>query len=168
MHLVNLVIKHKSMVILGHEDDRDNSENFNLHLHDYKALGLKLSSLQSMYFAAFLSYKPEHMFLENSDDDLEIVLRAMSKEIAPLGDFTVLIEDDKFKYLTSEKLGKLGRAGVAGLTKSELGRGNPLKASIELPLQPASAGCPRDRRVGRLSRELLQHPVGVPPRGRPP
>ena len=34
----------------------------------------------------------------------------MSKEIAPLSDFTMFIENDKFKYLTSEKLGKLGRA----------------------------------------------------------
>ncbi len=120
MYLVNLVIKHKNMVILGHEDDRDNSENCNLHLHDYTALGLKLRSLQSMYFSAFLSYKPEHMLFEKSDDDLEIALRAMSKEIEPLSDFTVLIEDDKFKYLTSEKMGKLGRAGIADLTKSEL------------------------------------------------
>jgi hypothetical protein len=32
----------------------------------------------------------------------------------------VFIEDDKFKYLASEKLGKLGRAGVADLSKSEL------------------------------------------------
>lgn len=71
MHVANLVIKHRNMVILGHEDDRDNSENYNLHLHDYTALGLKLRSLQSMYFSAFLSYKPEHMLLEQSDDDLE-------------------------------------------------------------------------------------------------
>jgi hypothetical protein len=32
MHLVNLVIRHKNMVIVGHEDDRDDSENCNLHL----------------------------------------------------------------------------------------------------------------------------------------
>lgn len=120
LYLVNLVIKHKNMVILGHEDDRDNSENCNLHLHDYAALGLKIRSLQSMYFSVILSYKPEHMLLEESDDDLEIALRAMSKEIAPLSDFTVFIEDDKFKYLTREKLGKLGWARVADLTKSEL------------------------------------------------
>ena len=121
MSLVNLVIKHKSTVILGHEDDRPNTEDYNLHLHDYTALGLKLKSIQSIYFSTFLSYKPERMFLEESDDDLEIALRSMSKEVAPLTNFTVFIEDNKFnEYLRTEKLGKLERAGIANLSKAEL------------------------------------------------
>ncbi|WP_122781429.1 hypothetical protein [Burkholderia pseudomallei] len=121
MHLVNLVIKQGDTVILGHEDDRPNTENYNLHLHDYTALGLRLKSLQSMYFSTFLSYKPEWMMLKESDDDLEIALRAMSKEVAPLAEFAVVIADDKFeKYLKTAKLGKLMKAGLADLTKAQL------------------------------------------------
>lgn len=121
MSLVNLAIKHKNFVILEHEDDRPNTEDYNLHLHDYTALGLNLKSIQSSYFSTFLAYKIERMFLEESDDDLEIALRSMSNEAAPLADFTVLIEEAKFsKYLRTEKLGKLERAGVAELTKAEL------------------------------------------------
>jgi hypothetical protein len=121
MHLVNLAIKQGNTVILGHEDDRPNTENHNLHLHDYTALGLRLKSLQSMYFSLFLSYKPEWMLMEESDDDLEIALRAMSEAVAPLTEFTVVIADDKFeKYLKTAKLGKLKKAGVADLTKAEL------------------------------------------------
>jgi hypothetical protein len=121
MGLANLVIKHKNTVILGHEDDRPNTEDYNLHLDDYTSLGLKLKSIQSSYFSTFLAYKIEQMFLEESDDDLEIALRSMSNEVAPLADFTVLIEEDKFtKYLRTEKIGKLKRAGVAGLSKAEL------------------------------------------------
>lgn len=121
MHLVNLVIKQGNTVILGHEDDRPNTENHNLHLHDYVALGLQLRSLQSMYFSTFLSYKPEWMLMEESDDDLEIALRAMSQAVAPLTEFTVVIEDNKFeKYLKTAKLGKLKKAGLAGKTKREL------------------------------------------------
>jgi hypothetical protein len=120
--LVNLTIKHRTSVILGHEDDRPNTEDRNLHCHDYTALGLKLKSLQSMYFDTFLSYKPERMLLEKTDDDLEIALRSMSQEVAPLTDFTILIEDNKFdNYLKTEKQGKLKRAGIAELTKTELG-----------------------------------------------
>jgi len=111
--LVNLVIKHGKTVILGHEDDRPNSENYNLHLHDYTALGLKLKSFQSIYFDTFLAYKPERMVLEETDDDLEIALRSMSKEVAPLIDFTVFIESNKFdNYLKTAKLGKLKRAAL--------------------------------------------------------
>jgi len=121
MSLVNLVIKHKNTVILGHEDDRPNTEDYNLHLHDYTTLGLKLMSIQSVYFGNFLSYKIERMLLEESDDDLEIALRSMSKDVAPLTDFTVLIENDKFnKYLRTKKYGKLEKAGIADLTKAEL------------------------------------------------
>lgn len=123
LHLLNLAIKHGNVVILGHEDDRDNREDHNLQLHDYTALGLRIKSLQGMYFSAFLSYKPERMLLESTDDDLDIALRAMSSEVAPLQDFSVLIEDDKFeKYLKTTKLGKLENAGLAQLTKAELER----------------------------------------------
>ncbi|MCW0375127.1 hypothetical protein [Xanthomonas sacchari] len=121
MCLANLTIKKGDTVILGHEDDRPNTENHNLHLHDYTALGLRLKSLQSMYFNTFLSYKPEQKFLQESDDDLEIALRSMSEEVAPLADFVVAIGSDKFdKYLRTAKLGKLRRAGLDGLTKVEL------------------------------------------------
>jgi hypothetical protein len=121
MHLVNLAIKHAGIVILGHEDDRDNRENCNLQLHDYTALGLQIRSLQEIYFSAFLSYKPERMLLQDSDDDLEMALRAMSDAVTPLSEFTVVIEDDKFdKYLRTKKLGKLQNAGLAQLTKTEL------------------------------------------------
>lgn len=121
LSLVNLVIKHKNTVILGHEDDRPNSENHNLHLHDYTALGLEIKSIQSMYFNTFLAYKIERMFLKDSDDDLEIALVSMSQEAALLADFTVLIDDDRFdNYLKTTKLGKLKRAGIADLTKAEL------------------------------------------------
>lgn len=120
MHLMNFGIRHKNIMILGHEDDRPNTENHNLHMHDYTALGLKILSVQLMYFGIFLSYKPEQMLLKDSDDDLEIAVRSMSKEVAQFSDFTVVIEDKKFEYLTTEKDGKLALAGLTHLTKAEL------------------------------------------------
>ncbi|MBU9391521.1 hypothetical protein KTE71_28930 [Burkholderia multivorans] len=123
MGLANLGIKHKDMVILGHEDDRDNSENCNLHLHDYEASAFKVRSLQSMYFHTFLSYKPEQILLEETDDDLEIAIRAMSQTVAPLelGKLSVVIDEDKFeKYLKTHKLGKLTNAGLHELSRADL------------------------------------------------
>lgn len=120
MYLMNFGIRHKNIMILGHEDDRPNTENCNLHLHDYTALGLKIRSIQLMYFGIFLAYKPEQMLLQETDDDLEIAVRAMSKEVAHFGDFNVYIEDAKFTYLTTAKDGKLALAGLDTLTKPEL------------------------------------------------
>ena len=121
LNLMNYVIKHGSTVIMGHEDDRPNTQDFNLHQHDYVKQGFRLRSIQSIYFGTFLSYKPERLLLDVTDDDLEIAVRAMSPAVAPLAEFTVLIEDAKFeKYLQTTKLGKLQKAGLAELTKAEL------------------------------------------------
>lgn len=121
MNLMNLVIKQGSTVIMGHEDDRPNTQDHNLHMHDYVAQGFHLKSIQSMYFNTFLAYKPEHMLLDESDDDLEISVRAMSPVVAPLTEFAVVIDDAKFqKYLHTVKLGKLQKAGLAELTKAGL------------------------------------------------
>ncbi len=121
LNLMNYVIKHGDTVIMGHEDDRPNTQDFNLHQHDYVKQGFRLRSLQSIYFGTFLSYKPERLLLDVTDDDLEIAVRAMSPAVAPLAEFTVLIEDAKFhKYLQITKLGKLQKAGLAELTKAEL------------------------------------------------
>lgn len=121
LNLMNYVIKHGGTVIMGHEDDRPNTQDFNIHHHDYVKQGFRLSSLQSIYFGTFLSYKPERLLLDVTDDDLEIAVRAMSPAVAPLAEFTVFIEDAKFdKYLQTTKLGKLQKAGLAELTKAEL------------------------------------------------
>lgn len=121
MSLMNLVIKQGNTIITGHEDDRPNTQDHNLHLHDYVAQGFRLKSIQSIYFSTFLAYKPEHMLLIESDDDLEIAVRAISPIVAPLNEFDVLIEDAKFQqYLHTVKLGKLQNAGLAELTKAEL------------------------------------------------
>ncbi|MFW0888226.1 MULTISPECIES: hypothetical protein [Pseudomonas] len=121
LNLMNFVIKHGNTIIMAHEDDRPNTQDYNLHMHDYVKQGFRLRSIQSMYFNTFLSYKPERLLLDASDDDLEIALRAMSSVVAPLAKFTVFIEDAKFQqYLQTTKLGKLEKAGLAGLTKAEL------------------------------------------------
>lgn len=121
MNLMNLGIKQGNTVILGHEDDRPNTQNHNLQLHDYVAQRFRLKSIQSIYFSTFLAYKPERMLLSESDDDLEIALRAMLSAVTPLTEFAVFIEDAKFQhYLQTAKLGKLQKAGLAELTKTEL------------------------------------------------
>lgn len=121
MSIGSRFIKHKNNIIVGHEDDRPNSENVNIQFEDFAGLGFKIKSLQSAYYSAFLAYKPEQMFLKESDDDLEIALRAMSRDATPLTDFAVIIEDKKFEqYLMTLKRGKLERAGIAELTKTEL------------------------------------------------
>ncbi|UXH76204.1 hypothetical protein [Roseateles amylovorans] len=170
MHLMNFGIRHKNTMILGHEDDRPNTDDFNLHLHDYTALGLKVRSVQLTYFGIFLSYKPEQMLLQETDDDLEIAVRAMSKDVADFGDFTVHIEDAKFTYLTTAKDGKLALAGLNTLTKPELEEAIKSKMrssylySLDWRAVPASESSPGYR--GSYFNIMLEFPreVGDPER----
>ncbi len=163
LNLMNFVIKHGDTVIMAHEDDRPNTQDYNLHMHDYVKQGFRLRSIQSMYFNTFLSYKPERLLLDASDDDLEIALRAMSSAVAPLAKFTVFIEDAKFQqYLQTTKLGKLEKAGLAGLTKAEFAAEIRSKLRMNYLYNLEWVNQPTHQL------QQVQHPAGVPASWRPP
>jgi hypothetical protein len=118
----NRFIRYKQMVIMGHEDDVLHSEDRNILGYDFKSLGYTVKSIKSYYTGVFLSYKIERMFLEDTDADVEIGLSAISNTTTPLLDCHVVIEDNKFEqYLqVTSKGGILAKAGLAGLSKTEL------------------------------------------------
>ena len=120
--LVNRFIKYQKKVIMGHEDDRPNEENVNLVGYNFEEHGLKVISLQSVYFDTFLSYKIERPVIKGFEVDTEISLNAISTQIIPIRELEIEIENAKYEYLKSVKFGKLKKAGVELLSKKELCR----------------------------------------------
>ncbi|KAA1189261.1 hypothetical protein F0M18_16450 [Pseudohalioglobus sediminis] len=118
--LVNAYVKHRKQIVLPHEDDRPNSENANLIDYPFAKYSYRLSSLQSMYFDLFLSYKIERPVLPGFTVDTEMSLNAVSENVLPIDDFSILLSDDKFNYLMREKRGKLEKAGIASVTRNGL------------------------------------------------
>jgi hypothetical protein len=118
--LANSFLKNGNKVIMGHEDDRPNEENVNMAGYPFEEYGLKVYSLQSIYFGVLLSYKIERPVFKGFETDTEMSLNAISYQIHPINEFKIEIEDAKHGYLKSEKCGKLEKAGIEALDKAEL------------------------------------------------
>ncbi len=113
-------IKHKKTIIMSHENDRSNSENINLRGYPFEQFGHSIISLQEYYFGIFLSYKIEREIMQSVDKDREFSLNAISPNVSPIQ--LVEIEDKKFEYLKTRKIGSLKKASISNFSKSKLER----------------------------------------------
>ena len=118
--MVNLFLKHGNAIILGHEDDRPNSENVNITMYPLENSGYKIVSLQSNYFGIYLSYKIERPVFGAFEEDSEMALNAISDNVIKLRDFTVVLDDAKHAYLLNAKHGKLDSAGLANADRNDI------------------------------------------------
>ena len=112
--LIRDFIKHRRVIIKGHEDDRDPAEDHNLSLFDFKQFGLTVRSLPEMYYGVLLSYKIERQH-QSQDADRRFSLNALTPAPKMIDDFEVQLDEAKWKYLQGQKGGSLKRAGMAGL-----------------------------------------------------
>jgi hypothetical protein len=117
--LVRDFIKHRKIIIKGHEDDRDPDENHNLSLFDFDQFGLTVRSLPLMYYGVLLSYKVERQHMPQ-DGDRRFSLNALTPAPRMIDDFEVQLDEAKWRYLEDEKGGSLKRAGLAGLDAAGL------------------------------------------------
>jgi hypothetical protein len=113
-------LKSGSRVLLGHEDDRPNEENINLSPYPFERYGYDVLSIQSTNYSLFLNFKIERPVYDPQEDDASFSINAMSDAIISLHDCNVLLEDAKYEYLMTEKLGKLTKAGLAIISRDEL------------------------------------------------
>ncbi len=116
--LVNSFIKLKDNIIMGHEDDRDNSENVNNSSYEFEESNYKIKSLQELYFRIFLSYKIERSVHNGFESDFNFSLNSISPLISEIEN--VEIEDNKFEYLKKVKTGKLKKANLISYSKKDL------------------------------------------------
>ncbi|MFO1033572.1 MAG: hypothetical protein U1E15_05645 [Hyphomicrobiales bacterium] len=118
--LVNSFVKHRRIIIQGHEDDRLNSEDVNTSGFPFEQNGYVCRSVQSLLEGTFLSYKIERPVFPGFEVDTEFSLNAISNKPLPLLDFTIEVEQAKLAYLKSAKSGSVTRAGVAEFTNDQL------------------------------------------------
>lgn len=114
LSMSNVCLKKGHVVIVPHEDDRDDEENVNITLYPFEECDLRVFSLNSNSFGIFLSYKIERISLGSSGlIDTEMGLNALSSEVLPLSGFNVIVAPEKLTYLLTEKKGKMNAAGLA-------------------------------------------------------
>jgi hypothetical protein len=112
--LIRDFIKHRKVIIKGHEDDRDPAEDHNLSPFDFDQFGLTVRSLPSVHYGVLLSYKIERLH-QPEDGDRRFSLNALTPAPRLFDDFKVQVDEAKWKYLQEEKGGSLKRAGMRGL-----------------------------------------------------
>lgn len=118
--LANVGLKVQRQMVLGHEDDRSNSENMNLVGLPFEDAGYRVLSLQESLEGIFLSFKIERPVFPGFEADSQISLNAISEDVLSLQDCEVYIEPAKHGYLLTEKAGKLQKARLADFSREEL------------------------------------------------
>ena len=117
--LVRAFIKHRRLVLQGHEDDLPVTEDSNCSLFDFKSFGLINRSIPDSLYDIFLSYKIESPPLA-SEHDLAFSLNATTEAPVPLSECAFELEESKYRYLLEKKGESLKRAGLSGLRMDEV------------------------------------------------
>ncbi|MCX5637733.1 MAG: hypothetical protein NTX52_08600, partial [Planctomycetota bacterium] len=120
MILCNVFVKSKNTIIMGHEDDRDESENVNICGYPFEENGYRYVSVSDSLFSVFLSYKIEREVFDGFKNDTVFSINAVSRNVLAIDDFDVLIEENKLIYLRKNKGEKLKKAGLINLDSGEL------------------------------------------------
>ena len=113
-------LKQGSLIVLPHEDDRADEENVNLSIYSFDDCGYRIVSLNGMNYSLFLNFKIERPVYDAKEDDASLSVNAMSDLIIPLQECDVLLDEAKHRYLKSDKMGKLVKAGISQLSRGEL------------------------------------------------
>lgn len=113
-------VKYQNIILMGHEDDRDNSEDINILGYPFEENGYICRSLQSTLFDLFLSYKIERSVFPGFESDTLFSINAVSASVIPIRDCEIQIEDKKFQYLVDNKTGKLKKAGLLSVRREDL------------------------------------------------
>lgn len=120
LSLVNTFIKHKSIVICEHEDDRKNCENINMSGYAFEKNNYTCISLQSSFFGVFLSYKIERPIFDGFKKDMDFSLNAISRNVMSINDFFVEIDEKKLTYLRENKTARMKKSGLIDFNSSEI------------------------------------------------
>jgi len=121
--LVRAFVKHRTIVIQSHEDDRDPREDVNLLGYDFAASGYyQVRSVPIWLYGLFLSYKIDRPVASDGDTDTRFSLNALGQTPLPMSDLDVILEQRKVAYLQREKAGSMKRAALEGLSAQQIAR----------------------------------------------
>lgn len=118
--MIHAFIKHKSIIIQPHEDDRLDSEDVNLLLYDFEKFNYSVKSIPFWLYGIFLSYKIECPVFKIGDEDARFCLNAISNYPIELEELDIILEDKKLNYLQSKKFNSLKKADFHKLTLAEI------------------------------------------------
>jgi hypothetical protein len=118
--LMNVFLKHRSIILQGHEDDVPNTVDSNMCGYPFEAFGYVNRSIQDYLNGIMLSYKIEAPVFPGSGTDIEFSLNAVSSTPLPLETFSVRVDEAKATYIKTLKAGSAESAGLEAVSAQEL------------------------------------------------
>lgn len=114
--LIRLFVKTKMTILLRNEENEDGNST----LYPFKEFGYKCLGIEATSYGIFLSYKIEREVLPGFEIDTDMSINAISENALNIQNFTLVIEENKLKYLLDNKIGNLERANLHTLSRNEL------------------------------------------------
>ncbi|WP_395016778.1 hypothetical protein [Dongia sp.] len=118
--LVNSFIKHGRIILQPHEDDRPMEEDVNTSGYPFEESGYTCRSIASDLMGVLLSYKIERPIFPGFEVDTEFALNAVSANPDDIREFAIEVADAKIDYLKKAKASSLTRAGILGISNTQL------------------------------------------------
>lgn len=127
--LVNSFIKHRKIILQGHEPDRADEDDLNMTGYPFEGNGYICRSISDDLMNVLLSYKIERPVFPGFEVDTEFALNAVGSRPTSLRELDVEVTEEKFEYILNRKTGSIRRAGLKDISKEQLAA--MIRANIE-------------------------------------
>lgn len=110
--LCNVFIKHKKIILQGHEEDRNHLEDVNTIGYSFEENDFICRSIQEPLYGVFLTYKIERPVFDAFSDDTSFSLNSVDPRPLDISNLTIQIPAEKLEYLKKEKGKIFENAGI--------------------------------------------------------
>lgn len=107
-----LFYKKIAILPVSEDEEIDDSNPINYSFINYDKYGYKIRNIKGFAYSSFLSFKIQRSHHEFDNDDQIFSLHSVTKEPALIKGFDVKIDEEKYFYLMSDKLGSLKTIGL--------------------------------------------------------
>lgn len=119
--LCNGCLKNKTNIILGHENDRPDTENVNLGAPAFEENGYQVISIKGKHFDHFLNYKIQSSLPHFHEVENYFSINLLTHDIVNLDKLNIELDRTKHEeYLLKVKLDKMKKAELNQLSKVDL------------------------------------------------
>ena len=118
--LANSFIKHRKIILQGHEPDCVDEDDVNMSGFPFEENGYVCRSISDDLMGVLLSYKIERPIYPGFEVDTEFALNAVGSTPVDIRAFEIEVKEEKLEYLIEKKLGSIKRAGLQEVTKEQL------------------------------------------------
>lgn len=103
-------LQYNNIVIMSHEDDREDTENINLIGYPFEKNSFKIISLKQYYYISFLEYKIESRAVDKSD--LLFCLNTISDNALDYEEFDIIVQPEKYEYIKAKNIAGMQKTGI--------------------------------------------------------